>query len=196
VKSFEKIEKLIEGSDRKLFRKVVHMMGFFLIAGIIEFLPRWALVPSLIMGILTYIIIEILRVRGVKMPVIAIMVEHLSRKSEKGWIFMPTFYFLLSLTMIAMFFDTTTMYLALIALTFGDSTAALVGERYGRHELFGDKTMEGSLAFFIVSFIGFTFFIDVRTALVTAAFASIIESISYEYDNFTVPISVLVRLFV
>jgi dolichol kinase len=35
-------------------------------------------------------------------------------------------------------------------LTFGDVTAVLVGKKYGKHKIFSPKSLEGSLAFFVM----------------------------------------------
>ncbi len=190
---FKEIENIIKKFEKRTFRKVVHMMGFLLIAGLAELLPSVYFKAAMVAGVITYITIELLRVSGARVPVMSVMIERLSRPGEMGWIFMPTLYFLISMTVLAVFFDRTSMYLGLIALSFGDAAAALVGERFGKKELFGGKTIEGSLAFFVVSAAGFSFFLSLPDSLITSAFATIIELVSYEYDNFTVPMATLIR---
>jgi dolichol kinase len=57
------------------------------------------------------------------------------------------------LALIAPFFAQPTLALAVITIGLGDPAAGFVGRRYGRHKLVNDRTLEGSLAYFVVSFL-------------------------------------------
>jgi dolichol kinase len=92
----------------------------------------------------------------------------------------------------------------ILPMAYGDSAAALVGERYGRRslKLFSEKSLEGSIAMFIVSFIGIAislFFFSAfysfsvvekfLPALAAAGTATLVEVLSpMGFDNLTVPL--------
>ncbi|HET8668718.1 MAG TPA: hypothetical protein VFM10_12115 [Terriglobales bacterium] len=97
----------------------------------------------------------------------------------------------------------------LLAMTFADSAAALVGHRFGTIRFAGGRTLEGSLTFFAVSFLSadiplcaFAAFGKVETMLFALLFALLLTAIEAAcgigLDNLFVPVGafVMLRLFV
>lgn len=80
--------------------------------------------------------------------------------------------------------------LSLLFLTFGDSVAAVVGVMFGKIKLGSrGKSLEGSLAFFLVAFLCSIFFIKVEYALLISFIAASIEFLPLPLDdNFVLPI--------
>ena len=77
-----------------------------------------------------------------------------------------------------------------LAMGLGDGAAALVGTRFGRHRI-GGKTLEGSFAMMILSFIIFIMFGDasIPAAVVSALLAAGVEAFTPRgLDNITVPL--------
>jgi dolichol kinase len=83
-------------------------------------------------------------------------------------------------------------------LIISDSTAALIGRKYGKHKFLA-KSLEGTLAFFISASIVVLFtpklngsITEYFIGIVAAAIGAIVENISFGYadDNLTIPISV------
>lgn len=83
-------------------------------------------------------------------------------------------------------------------LIISDSTAALIGRKYGRHKLFA-KSLEGTLAFFISASIVVLFtpklngsITEYFIGILAAAIGAIVENISFGYadDNLCIPIAV------
>jgi dolichol kinase len=83
-------------------------------------------------------------------------------------------------------------------LIISDSTAALVGRKYGKHKLLA-KSLEGTLAFFISASIVVLFtpklngsITEYFIGILAAAIGAIVENISFGIadDNLTIPISV------
>ena len=83
-------------------------------------------------------------------------------------------------------------------LIISDSTAALIGRKYGKHKFLA-KSLEGTLAFFISASIVVLFTPKLNGSLteyfigfLAAAIGAIVENISFGYadDNLTIPISV------
>jgi phytol kinase len=99
----------------------------------------------------------------------------------------------------------------MLILTFADSAAALVGQRYGRHRFRacgGTKTVEGSTAFFCMAFfsaqVGLQVFADrepiatLLIALLIALLLSMVEAAAGRgTDNFFIPITgcLLLRVY-
>lgn len=80
--------------------------------------------------------------------------------------------------------------LSLLYLTLGDGIAAIVGVKFGSFKLGSrGKSLQGSLAFFIVAFICSLFFIRVEYALIAAFLGAAIEFVPLPIDdNFILPI--------
>ena len=115
-------------------------------------------------------------------------------------------FYSISYSILALLFSTEPTIIAagIFPMAFGDATAALIGERYGRHRfnIFSKKSVEGSSAMFLISFLSisislfyFQFFyqqdilVAIVAALGTAFIAAIAEILSpLGFDNLTVPI--------
>jgi dolichol kinase len=74
----------------------------------------------------------------------------------------------------------------MLYLVLGDTFAALVGRKFGRHR-FSEKSWEGSSTFFIVSFLSSLYFIGLPLSFLGALTATITEAYS-DKDNLTVPL--------
>ena len=83
-------------------------------------------------------------------------------------------------------------------LIISDSTAALIGRKYGRHKLLA-KSLEGTLAFFISASIVVLFtpklngsITEYFIGILAAAIGAIVENISFGFadDNLSIPIAV------
>jgi dolichol kinase len=115
-------------------------------------------------------------------------------------------YYAFSYTLLALFFASKPYVMAagILPMAYGDACAALVGEKYGktRYRVFAEKTVEGSTAMFLASFlsleVGFLFFSCLYplqltslawAALAVAAAVTLAESFSpLGFDNLTVPL--------
>lgn len=74
----------------------------------------------------------------------------------------------------------------MLYIILGDTFAALVGKKFGRHK-FREKSLEGSFAFFIISLLSSLYFIGFPLSFLGALTATITEAYS-DKDNLTVPI--------
>jgi len=83
-------------------------------------------------------------------------------------------------------------------LIISDSTAALIGRKWGKHKFLA-KSLEGTLAFFVSASIVVLFtpklngsFTEYMIGIMAAAVGAIVENISHGYadDNLSIPISV------
>jgi phytol kinase len=114
-------------------------------------------------------------------------------------------FYAISYTFLAFFFASQPYVIAagILPMAYGDSVAAMVGERYGRrrYKLVSDKSLEGSAAMFFASFLSltisliffsalypFSVFEKTFPALAAATVATLVESFSpMGFDNLTVP---------
>jgi phytol kinase len=125
--------------------------------------------------------------------------------TEKGHPLGLVFY-AISYTLLAFFFASQPYVIAagILPMAYGDSTASLVGEKYGkrRYSITGKKTLEGSMAMLCSSFlslvIGLIYFSAIYSlsawalilrAIPVVIFVTLVESVSPRgFDNLTVPI--------
>ncbi len=112
----------------------------------------------------------------------------------------------ISYTLLALLFALKPYVIAagVLPMAYGDSAAALVGERFGdrRHKLIGDKSLEGSFAMLTASFLSiaislayFSLFYSFDSveklvpALAVAFAVAVVECLSPKgFDNLTVPL--------
>ncbi|MDE3058938.1 MAG: dolichol kinase [Bacteroidota bacterium] len=112
-------------------------------------------------------------------------------------------YVLISATMCVVIFPKLITITSFAILIIGDSTAALVGRRYGRRKFFR-KSMEGSTAFFVSALVvGFLtpkiFYAPIEYVIAAcgAAVGTVIEALSIHVDdNLSIPISISVVMWV
>jgi dolichol kinase len=122
-------------------------------------------------------------------------------------------FYAVSYTFLALFFASKPYVIAagILPMAYGDACASMVGEKYGKkkYKFFTDKSLEGSAAMFVASFLSFTaslvffswlysfsIFEELFSALMVAIVATFVEGFSpMEFDNLTVPaLSVLTFL--
>ncbi len=125
--------------------------------------------------------------------------EQVLRAEEKS-LMMPSVYFFSSLLFALAFFDKEVLAFGIIALSLGDTAAALFGKHFGRHKIFWNKgkSWEGFAAFAAVTFIGsylFAFFFPqfailkpITLALLAGIVGAFVESLPIVDDNFTIPL--------
>ena len=99
-------------------------------------------------------------------------------------------YLLIGTLLAAVLFPPTVAILAMLFLILGDSAAAFAGRRYGRTPI-GHKSLEGTLACFIVCLlIALPAGVNGATALTGAAVAALAELIPWTFinDNIAIPL--------
>lgn len=118
-------------------------------------------------------------------------------KDKERYTMTGTPYFVGGALVTVLFFDKPVAITALCFLTFGDVTAALVGKKHGKRKIFPPKSLEGSLAFFVmVIMVGFILkkfcFPAALTATAiwySALAATLVEMLPISLDdNLTVPL--------
>jgi glycerol-3-phosphate acyltransferase PlsY len=118
------------------------------------------------------------------MKLFCLLIRDSEEKRLNGSTFLCLSFFLVILLFPARIAITSMFFLSL-----ADAAAELWGRYFGRIKIF-DKSLEGTMAFFLVAFgIAFALWHSWPLALVGALAGALIELFSFEWDdNFTVPI--------
>jgi len=171
---------------RETFRQLIHASGIFIV-----FLT-WFLSPISVMIICIAIVLFVeLIFRLDNKRHVFFFSEILRRskrdKDERGFIY---FFIGIIITLYLFRYNVAVANAAIIILLFGDSASTIVGKRFGKHPLplNKDKTLEGSIAFLIVGFIGALTQVPAIPALFGAFCGMLTEAYSPINDNIPIPI--------
>ena len=101
-------------------------------------------------------------------------------------------YVMIGALIVLILFDTKVCIPSLLIMSFSDSAAAIFGKMYGKTKIF-NKSLEGSLAFLITSFMIIIFFatsIDLTYAVIAIIVVTLVELLpKFELDdNLLIPI--------
>jgi dolichol kinase len=112
---------------------------------------------------------------------------------------------LISNAIVIAFFNKWVAIVSLVYMLFGDAASAIIGTKYGKVKM-GEKTLEGSLAFFITTMVIaliFSQWIGIRIHLIVLIFgaiaATVTEALPIEInDNLTVAIAsaIIMQIFI
>ena len=118
------------------------------------------------------------------------MINSMAREHELKGDFTGATYILVTSCIVIALFDKPIAMAALAFIMVGDAAAALIGRKFGKHK-FGNKSLEGSLAFFITALV-VVFVIPglpYSIGIVGALFGAITEAVSTKIDdNASVPL--------
>ncbi|MCF8435338.1 MAG: SEC59/DGK1/VTE5 family protein [Ignavibacteriales bacterium] len=116
----------------------------------------------------------------------------------------PLYFTLIMMSMGLFYFNTEKAIYAMGFLGWGDGMAPIIGTRFGKNKyrFFTEKSLEGSLSFFIAGSIGTLFFswfllghFDLTKILLIGAGLTIIEALSpKDLDNIIIPIFAILLL--
>ena len=181
----------------EIFRKIMHLVSS-IIGFSVLILDKNLYMPLLFTITLFVVSFDFLRIKFEFMEKIYYLFFRIfTRVDENEQITGASFLFIGS-CIVVFFFEQQIAAAGLLVLSFSDSFAALVGIIFGKTKLF-NKTLEGSMAFFITSLIilnllGF----DLFQNLTVSCIATIVELFSsYKYnDNISIPVSVCCSIYI
>lgn len=137
--------------------------------------------------------------------------KNLVNKFERETTKMPfigAFWFYFSCGLVLLLFPLNIAIVSCAILAVADSVSTLVGINFGKHRIIGNKSIEGSLSFFISAFFVAFLFINIWVAFFAAGIATLAEILpdvkplrklkekEILDDNFTVPMITGLFLFV
>jgi len=184
----------------ELYRKLIHLVST--VVPVIYFFTSRDYILALVgTGTLLMIILDLLKAYTVTFEKLYIRVfGSILRDEEKNFkrnLFTGGTYYALGIFLALLLFPKEVAILSILIMIWCDTTAALIGKKYGKHKMIGDKSLEGSLAFLITGillvFILQYVFVEYRfyyAGFVTVFLAAVFEQIGFVRinDNLSLPV--------
>jgi len=145
-------------------------------------------------GILCYTVMEMLRLSGIRVPVVSALTDMASRKRDLGRFVAGPVTLGTGALFALLLLPAPAAQIGIFALAFGDGFAGLAGKMFGKTRpafLYG-KSVEGSLACFTATFL-FAFFVsnNFTVSLIAAVTATAVEALPLkDCDNILLPLAV------
>lgn len=173
----------------ELLRKTTHLAGLFLpLIYIVLEKSTMLIIVGCLAGIA--VIVEFLKWVSVRFRALFFRVfkSILRTHEQKGAITGATYY-IVSILLCVFFFEKSIAIVCIFFIILGDTAAALVGRRWGRTKLIGNKSLEGSAACFIICAVIALFWLNPIIGITGAFVATIVELLPLRIDdNLTVPL--------
>ncbi|MBI5308761.1 MAG: haloacid dehalogenase-like hydrolase [Planctomycetes bacterium] len=170
---------------RKVLHVLVACMPFFPTG----FYP--VMFTAIVLLMIAYAISECFRINGYSFPLLGGITRSSIRKAEeRGFAFGPIT-LLLGAGLSLVFFSPVVSSTVIWIVAFADAIATIVGRSMGNHRIPYNvkKSIEGSLAAWIVAFLCGCVYLPLFPAMISGLFASLIESLQLRsLDNLFVPI--------
>lgn len=151
-------QELRQKSDIHLSRKLFHAIGATIMAVIYNYASPavcWVIILSILAIALP---LEIFRLRRPELNKLTLrLFGPLMRKHERTAISGATYLFIGAAVLLALF-DRHIVTLSLLFLAWGDPIASFFGIRYGKDKILGNKTLQGTIAAFVVCTLISTFY--------------------------------------
>ena len=174
---------------KELFRKSIHICSSF-----VPFflgLAYWPVIGLLVLAVIVYSISEILRARGINIPLISKVTEIAARKSDENRFVLGPVTLVCGILMAALLLPLDCARVGIFALAFGDGLASLMGKLFGKITIPGahGKTAAGSLTCFFAVFVStFCCSGNCLLSLIIALCAMFIEILPLsDFDNLIIP---------
>jgi len=182
----------ISRAKSEIVRKAIHLL--IALCPAMASINKPFTVAFLLIGTLSYTLMEYLRLSGIKVPVVSSITSMVSRQRDAGHFVLGPVTLGFGALLALLLYPSTSAAIAIYALAFGDGIASLVGKLFGRIRpafLFG-KSIEGSLACFsIVLIAAFAVSGNLYITLVAAFTAMLTEALPLkDYDNLVIPVTV------
>jgi len=167
-------------------RQLIHASGIFIVFLSWFINPTLLIITCIVIVISVEILFRIDRYHNIFF--ISAFLSRCKRKDdEKGFVY---FFLGIILTIYLFQFNMAVANAAIIILLFGDSASTIFGKKYGKTYLpFNrNKTIAGTMAFFVVALIGAWTNVSLLPALFGALFGALTEAYSPIDDNIPIPL--------
>lgn len=168
-------------------RKIVHLSAV-LVPVFCELISKSVVLTVLSIITVTYILQEVLRLKGQPLPIITPFTLKLSRPEERTRFIIRPAYLAIGIILTLIIFPSTIAYSSIWIGAIGDPVAAMVGRRVGRRRIIRLKTVEGFAAGLTASFLAASLLLSPFIALIGAAGAMFMELLDVPDDNLTMPV--------
>lgn len=175
---------------KELVRKSIHICSALTVP-----LAHAAYVPTLCLltvGLTLYIIFELMRLSGKRIPVVSTITQIASRKADEGKFVLGPVTLVIGEILSLLLFKPPISTVAIFALCFGDGFASLIGKIYGQKHftVVADKTVAGSVACFTAVFLSVLPVLhSFDKALIITIVATFVEWLPLKnLDNIAIPL--------
>ena len=183
---------------KELFRKSIHICSSF-IPLLLKF-AYWPVIALLIAAVIVYTISELLRARGINIPLISKVTEIAARKRDENHFVLGPVTLVCGILLAALLLPLDYARVGIFALAFGDGLASLIGKLFGKITIPGahGKTAAGSLTcFFAVLVSTYCCCQNTLISLYVALCAMFIEILPLsDFDNIIIPPVIGVLYFI
>jgi dolichol kinase len=172
--------------DREILRQIIHASGIFILVLGIFLNPQVLILLCIIILVLSEMVFILDKYYHI--PIFSGILSSCKRRDdERGFLY---FFIGIIVTLYIFSFNIAIADAGILMLLLGDSASTIIGTRFGRHKLpFKTlKSFEGSLAFFVVSFLSAITLLPLLPALIGALVGTITEAYSPIDDNIPIPL--------
>jgi dolichol kinase len=184
------VKKHLRSLQKELFRKTIHICTAF-VPLFLYYFKTLTIILLAAAGIL-YSLFEVLRIKGVYVPVISAVTEAAARKRDENRFVLGPVTLVSGCLICSLLWDDIFAATGILALAFGDGLASLAGKTFGRVEvpLTGGKTAAGSLTCFTAIFISsFALLHNTALSFIAALTGTLIEGLPLkDFDNLCIPV--------
>lgn len=184
---------------QEIVRQLLHasavIIPFLWLSDISWHLPILTVIAS---GSLLFLVSELLRYYGIRIPLISKVVHAAGREEEVGGFVLSPLFFATGVAIPLVLFSILLPFpliatASVIAFLVGDSFSTIAGLLFGRHKwrVNQKKTVEGSITGFSIAFLALLFVVTPLSALFCAALACFIELLPVPLIDDNVSVSIL-----
>ena len=176
---------------QELLRKAIHACNS-IIAFSLFFLDQNDVLLIVAIGTILIVVFDFLRIYTKQVQrIYNFLFKEVTRDFESHRLTGAS-YVMIGALIVLSIFESRICIPALLIMSFSDSAAAIIGKKYGKTKIF-NKTLEGSLAFLLTSFVIVIFFIpdiDFTFSIIAIIASTIVELVpkSNLDDNLLIPI--------
>ncbi|GAB6065413.1 SEC59/DGK1/VTE5 family protein [Aquifex pyrophilus] len=172
----------------ELRRKLFHICSLLLLIIPVLYFPFWLNIFIFSSGILLNLLLVL---KNEKIyPLFKLFIDLFEREENLEKPGIQSLYALLGIFISYLLFGKDAVY-GIVVLAVGDGFSGLIGHYFGKRRLFYNpkKSLEGSLAFFLSSFIALLFITELEKAFLISLVSAFVESLKLPLDdNLLIPI--------
>jgi len=179
-------------TNSNVVRELIHASGLLIPFISIYLFNNLIVATLLFIAVFIYSVSELLRIFGTNVPIISKITLWAADRSELNEFNTAPIFHALGIALSLLIFPTRIGYAAIAVLALGDSSASLLGKRFGRNRIPFNrgKSIEGSIIGLVVAFLGALLFVDPITAIVGAVVGILIEALPLPIDdNLLIPLA-------
>jgi dolichol kinase len=168
------------------YRAIIHASSI-LVPIIVETTTEFVTVAALCAITAAYIVEELLRLRGRRIPVISAFTLAMSRPDERDHLIASPIFLASGIILALILFPRNVAYASIAILAIGDPTAAYVGGKFGQRRV-GRRSWEGFVAGTCAAFIPTVFTISPILGAIGSVVGMLLELTGILDDNLTIPL--------